>query len=104
MDIIDAINGCAHESFLLVLESDKGFSSISQKDGVVFQGTDSRNLATGRGKKQGYRYNFYNKLGLAEYEVMEAFVRWLFKAYNFKLPIINRLPHKIFLECQKFLL
>jgi len=43
------------------------FKHQSQKDGVVFQGTDARNSATA---------SLYNKLGLAEYEAMEAFVRW----------------------------
>jgi glucosamine-6-phosphate deaminase len=43
------------------------FKHQSQKDGVVFQGEDSREFA-----------NLYNGLGLAEYEAMEAFVRWHF--------------------------
>ncbi len=52
------------------------FKHQSQKDGVVFQGTDEREFwqrAEDRNRKTA---DFYNKLGLAEYAAMEAFVRW----------------------------
>ena len=54
------------------------FKHQSQKDGVVFQGTDEREFwqrAEQRNKDTALRYD---QLGLAEYEAMEAFVRWKF--------------------------
>jgi glucosamine-6-phosphate deaminase len=54
------------------------FKHQSQKDGVVFQGTDEREFwqrAEDRNRKTA---DLYNKLGLAEYAAMEAFVRWKF--------------------------
>lgn len=54
------------------------FKHQSQKDGVVFQGTDDREFwqrAEDRNRKTA---ELYNKLGLAEYAAMEAFVRWKF--------------------------
>ncbi len=54
------------------------FKHQSQKDGVVFQGSDNREFwqrAEDRNRKTA---ELYNKLGLAEYEAMEAFVRWKF--------------------------
>jgi glucosamine-6-phosphate deaminase len=54
------------------------FKHQSQKDGVVFQGDDSREFwqrAEERNRATAY---LYNALGLAEYEAMEAFVRWKF--------------------------
>ncbi|MDJ1496113.1 glucosamine-6-phosphate deaminase [Cytophagaceae bacterium DM2B3-1] len=54
------------------------FKHQSQKDGVVFQGTDEREFwqrAEDRNRKTA---ELYNKLGLAEYAAMEAFVRWKF--------------------------
>lgn len=54
------------------------FKHQSQKDGVVFQGSDDREFwerAEDRNRATAQRYD---KLGLAEYEAMEAFVRWKF--------------------------
>ena len=54
------------------------FMHQSQKDHPVFPGDDSREFwqrAEDRNKKTAH---LYNVLGLAEYEAMEAFVRWKF--------------------------
>jgi len=52
------------------------FKHQSQKDGVVFQGTDSREFWQRAEERNSATACLYNKLGLAEYEAMEAFVRW----------------------------
>ena len=52
------------------------FKHQSQKDGVVYQGTDSREFWQRAEERNRTTAAFYNKLGLAEYEAMEAFVRW----------------------------
>ncbi|MGL4629856.1 MAG: glucosamine-6-phosphate deaminase [Leadbetterella sp.] len=52
------------------------FKHQSQKDGVVFQGQDSREFWQRAEERNRGTANLYNKLGLAEYEAMEAFVRW----------------------------
>jgi glucosamine-6-phosphate deaminase len=52
------------------------FFHQSQKDGVMFQGNDIREFwmrAEDRNTKTAEKYN---KLGLADYAAMEAFVRW----------------------------
>lgn len=54
------------------------FKHQSQKDGVVFQGTDSREFWQRAEERNRATASLYNKLGLAEYEAMEAFVRWKF--------------------------
>ncbi|MFN8252789.1 MAG: glucosamine-6-phosphate deaminase [Ferruginibacter sp.] len=54
------------------------FKHQSQKDGVVFQGTDSREFWQRAEERNKATAGLYNKLGLAEYEAMEAFVRWHF--------------------------
>ncbi|HRD57693.1 MAG TPA: glucosamine-6-phosphate deaminase [Ferruginibacter sp.] len=54
------------------------FKHQSQKDGVVFQGTDSREFWQRAEERNRATASLYNKLGLAEYEAMEAFVRWHF--------------------------
>lgn len=60
-----------------VLEKRLGiFKHQSQKDGVVFQGTDSREFWQRAEERNRGTAELYNKLGLAEYEAMEAFVRW----------------------------
>ncbi|WP_111709430.1 glucosamine-6-phosphate deaminase [Lutibacter citreus] len=54
------------------------FFHQSQKDGVMFQGSDIREFwmrAEDRNTKTAQKYN---ELGLADYEAMEAFVRWYF--------------------------
>lgn len=54
------------------------FKHQSQKDGVVFQGSDSREFWQRAEDRNKATAELYNKLGLAEYEAMEAFVRWKF--------------------------
>ncbi len=54
------------------------FKHQSQKDGVVFQGSDSREFWQRAEERNQGTAGLYNRLGLAEYEAMEAFVRWKF--------------------------
>ncbi len=54
------------------------FKHQSQKDGVVFQGEDSREFWLRAEERNRGTAQIYNALGLAEYEAMEAFVRWKF--------------------------
>ncbi|MCY7360171.1 MAG: glucosamine-6-phosphate deaminase [Rudanella sp.] len=54
------------------------FKHQSQKDGVVYQGTDSREFWQRAEERNRATAGIYNRLGLAEYEAMEAFVRWKF--------------------------
>ena len=54
------------------------FKHQSQKDGVVFQGDDSREFWQRAEDRNRGTAQIYNNLGLAEYEAMEAFVRWKF--------------------------
>lgn len=54
------------------------FKHQSQKDGVVYQGTDSREFWQRAEERNNGTAELYNRLGLAEYEAMEAFVRWKF--------------------------
>ncbi len=54
------------------------FKHQSQKDGVVFQGDDNREFWQRAEERNRGTAQIYNKLGLAEYEAMEAFVRWRF--------------------------
>lgn len=54
------------------------FKHQSQKDGVVFQGEDNREFWQRAEDRNKTTANLYNKLGLAEYEAMEAFVRHRF--------------------------
>lgn len=54
------------------------FKHQSQKDGVVFQGDDSREFWQRAEDRNRDTAQIYNDLGLAEYEAMEAFVRWRF--------------------------
>jgi glucosamine-6-phosphate deaminase len=51
------------------------FKHQSQKDGVVFQGNDSREFWQRAEDRNQQTANFYNQLGLAQYAAMEAFVR-----------------------------
>lgn len=53
------------------------FKHQSQKDGVVFQGTDSREFWQRAEERNSDTAVLYDKLGLAEYEAMEAFVRYI---------------------------
>ncbi|MCF7567880.1 glucosamine-6-phosphate deaminase [Sabulilitoribacter arenilitoris] len=60
-----------------VLEKRKGiFKHQSQKDGVVFQGADSREFWQRAEDRNSETAGLYDQLGLAHYAAMEAFVRW----------------------------
>jgi glucosamine-6-phosphate deaminase len=60
-----------------VLEKRKGiFKHQSQKDGVVFQGADSREFWQRAEDRNKETADLYDALGLAHYAAMEAFVRW----------------------------
>jgi glucosamine-6-phosphate deaminase len=62
-----------------VLEKRAGiFKHQSQKDGVVFQGTDSREFWQRAEDRNKETSDLYDQLGLASYAAMEAFVRWKF--------------------------
>ena len=54
------------------------FKHQSQKDGVVFQGSDNREFWQRAEERNRDTAKLYNKLGFAEYEAIEAFVRWHF--------------------------
>ncbi|MBS1681711.1 MAG: glucosamine-6-phosphate deaminase [Bacteroidetes bacterium] len=51
------------------------FKHQSQKDGVVYQGNDAREFWQRAEDRNRATAQLYNKLGLAEYAAMEAFVR-----------------------------
>ncbi|MDQ0334239.1 LmbE family N-acetylglucosaminyl deacetylase, partial [Formosa algae] len=60
-----------------VLEKRHGiFKHQSQKDGVVFQGSDSREFWQRAEDRNRETAEVYHLLGLAHYAAMEAFVRW----------------------------
>ncbi|MBO0593212.1 glucosamine-6-phosphate deaminase [Cellulophaga sp. E16_2] len=60
-----------------VLEKRKGiFKHQSQKDGVVFQGADSREFWQRAEDRNQETADLYDELGLSHYAAMEAFVRW----------------------------
>jgi len=62
-----------------VLEKRHGiFIHQSQKDGVVFQGTDSREFWQRAEVRNSETAQLYDQLGMACYAAMEAFVRWRF--------------------------
>jgi len=52
------------------------FFHQSQKDGVMFQGEDSREFWQRAEDRNGGTARLYNRLGLTEYEAIEAFVRY----------------------------
>ena len=54
------------------------FFHQSQKDGVMFQGEDSREFWQRAEERNRKTASIYNQLGLTEYEAMEAFVRYNF--------------------------
>jgi glucosamine-6-phosphate deaminase len=54
------------------------FKHQSQKDTPVFPGDDSREFWERAQERNRETAKMYNKLGLAEYEAMEAFVKWKF--------------------------
>jgi glucosamine-6-phosphate deaminase len=62
-----------------VLEKRHGiFKHQSQKDGVVFQGTDAREFWQRAEDRNKETADLYDELGMARYAAMEAFVRWKF--------------------------
>ncbi|HXJ97884.1 MAG TPA: glucosamine-6-phosphate deaminase [Gelidibacter sp.] len=62
-----------------VLEKRHGiFKHQSQKDGVVFQGSDAREFWQRAEDRNKETAALYDQLGLAHYAAMEAFVRWHF--------------------------
>ena len=62
-----------------VLEKRKGiFKHQSQKDGVVFQGNDSREFWQRAEDRNKETADLYDELGLSHYAAMEAFVRWYY--------------------------
>lgn len=76
---IDVIEMAVPMSPGQVLQKRNGiFKHQSQKDGVVFQGTDSREFWQRAEDRNRATAILYNKLGLAEYAAMEAFVRLKF--------------------------
>ncbi len=54
------------------------FKHQSQKDGVVFQGTDTREFWQRAEDRNKETAELYDQLGLSNYAAMEAFVRWKF--------------------------
>lgn len=54
------------------------FKHQSQKDGVVFPGSDSREFWQRAEDRNRGTAQLYDALGMAEYEAMEAFVEWKF--------------------------
>ncbi|TDO96153.1 glucosamine-6-phosphate deaminase [Flavobacterium sp. 245] len=52
------------------------FKHQSQKDGVVFQGTDAREFWQRAEDRNAETADLYQQLGLATYAAVEAFVRW----------------------------
>lgn len=62
-----------------VLEKRKAiFKHQSQKDGVVFQGADSREFWQRAEDRNRETADLYLQLGLSHYAAMEAFVRWMY--------------------------
>lgn len=62
-----------------VLEKRRGiFKHQSQKDGVVFQGSDSREFWQRAEDRNKETADLYDQLGMSRYAAMEAFVRWHF--------------------------
>ncbi len=62
-----------------VLEKRHGiFKHQSQKDGVVFQGSDSREFWQRAEDRNKETADLYDQLGLSHYAAMEAFVRWMY--------------------------
>jgi glucosamine-6-phosphate deaminase len=54
------------------------FKHQSQKDNVMYQGNDKREFWERAENRNQSTAQIYDTLGLAEYEAMEAFVRWKF--------------------------
>jgi glucosamine-6-phosphate deaminase len=76
---IHQINMAVPMSPAQVLQKRHGiFKHQSQKDGVVFQGSDSREFWQRAEERNADTAEKYNKLGLAEYAAIEAFKRYFF--------------------------
>lgn len=60
------------------------FMHQSQKDSAPFPGNDKREFWQRAEDRNRETANLYNKLGLAEYEAMEAFVRWKWETNSLK--------------------
>ncbi|MUH34579.1 glucosamine-6-phosphate deaminase [Zobellia amurskyensis] len=74
---IDEIDMAVPMSPDQVIEKRLGiFKHQSQKDGVVFQGSDSREFWQRAEDRNRETATLYDQLGLAHYAAMEAFVRW----------------------------
>ncbi|PKA98153.1 glucosamine-6-phosphate deaminase [Flavobacteriaceae bacterium MAR_2009_75] len=74
---IDEIDMAVPMSPDQVIEKRLGiFKHQSQKDGVVFQGSDSREFWQRAEDRNRETATMYDQLGLAHYAAMEAFVRW----------------------------
>ena len=52
------------------------FKHESQKDKALFPGTDNREFWQRAEERNRETARLYDKLGLAEYEAIEGFVRW----------------------------
>jgi glucosamine-6-phosphate deaminase len=52
------------------------FIHQSQKDGVVFQGSDSREFWQRAEERNAATSDLYDRLGLPKYAALEAFVQW----------------------------
>lgn len=63
------------------------FKHQSQKDGALFQGSDNREFWQRAEDRNSRTAKIYNNLGLAEYEAIEAFVRWKFQKTSAFNPI-----------------
>jgi glucosamine-6-phosphate deaminase len=55
------------------------FQHQSQKDSPVFPGDDEREFWVRAEERNSETAEIYHELGLANYEAMEAFVRWKFE-------------------------
>jgi glucosamine-6-phosphate deaminase len=56
------------------------FCHQSQKDGVMFQGNDSREFWMRAEERNKATADKYRALGMADYAAMEAFVRYRYEA------------------------
>lgn len=76
---VDEIEMAVPLSPAQVLDKRHGiFKHQSQKDGVVFQGSDAREFWQRAEDRNRETAEIYNQLGMAHYAAIEAFVRWRF--------------------------
>jgi glucosamine-6-phosphate deaminase len=74
---IDKVEMCVPLSPDELMKKTKAiFKHQSQKDSALFPGTDVREFWERAQDRNRGTAELYNKLGMAEYEAMEAFVRW----------------------------